>query len=113
MALRIIGDILHVGRAINILCKQIAHHDKELSNQTRRAWVRAAMNTGEGQHRRGAKGANRFDDAMGEAREAYTGLTMALAFSYVDEELCTLTLDQVDRVVAILYKLANRPARVG
>jgi len=49
MALRIIGDILHVGRAINILCKQIAKHDKELSNQTRRAWVRTAMNTGEGQ----------------------------------------------------------------
>jgi len=58
--------------------------------------VRTGMNAGEAQHRRGAKGVNRFDDAMGEAREAYTGLGMARAFEYVDEELCTEVIDKVD-----------------
>ena len=69
------------------------------------------MNAGEAQHRRGAKGQNRFDDAQGEAREAYTGLGMALAFEYVDEDQCRAVLTEVDRVVAILYKLANRAPR--
>jgi len=109
MALRIIGDITRVARDINILCEQIALRDKELSSQIRRAWVRTGMNAGEAQHRLGAKGTNRFDDAMGEAREAHTGLTMALALAYVSEGLASQVIDQVDRVVAILYKLAHRP----
>ena len=90
----------------------LAQHDAELASQTRRAWVRAGMNTAEAQHRRGAKAANRFDDAMGEAREAFTGLGLAVAFEYVDPEVGAKVLDQVDRVVAILYKLAHkqRPA---
>jgi four helix bundle protein len=109
MALRVIDDIVVVGREVNLLCKQAARHDRELASQIRRAWIRTGMNAGEAQHRRGAKGANRFDDAMGEAREAHTGLTMALAFDYVEKERATRVLDKVDRVVAILYKLANKP----
>jgi four helix bundle protein len=111
MALRVIGDISRIGIDINILCKQIAQHDSELASQVRRAWVRTGMNTGEGQHRRGAKSSNRFDDAMGEAREAFTGLGMARAFAYVDDALCERVLDEVDRVVAILYKLAHKAPR--
>ena len=111
MALEVIGHIERIGRDVNALCKQIAQHDSELASQVRRAWVRAGMNAGEAQHRRGAKSANRFDDAMGEAREAYTGLGLALAFEYVDAELCRATRTHVDRVVATLYKLAHRPPR--
>jgi four helix bundle protein len=113
MALRVIGEIERVGREVNALCKQIAGHDAELASQIRRAWVRAGMNAGEAQHRRGAKGVNRFDDAMGEAREAFTGLGMARAFEYVDAAHCTRVLADVDRVVAVLYTLAHKPARAG
>jgi len=46
---------------------------------------------------------------MGDAREAYTGLGMALAFDYVDGAQATARVrDQVDKVVATLYKLAHR-----
>ncbi len=110
MALRIIDDIIRIGRLINMLCKQIEQHDKELASQTRRAWVRTCMNAGEAQHRRGAKSSNRFDDAMGEGRETFTGLNMALAFGYISETPALQVIDEVDRVVATLYNLANKPA---
>ena len=69
------------------------------------------MNVGEAQHRRGAKGHNRFDDAMGEAREAHTGLRMALAFDFVSKEQAEPVIDKADRIVAILNKLAHRSRR--
>ena len=111
MALRVIDEISKVGRDVNELCKQIEGRDRELASQIRRAWVRAGMNAGEAQHRRGAKGQNRFDDAMGEAREAFTGLGMARAFEYVDDALCSNVIAKVDGVVAVLYVLAHKPPR--
>ncbi len=109
MALHIINDIFAIGRQLQPLCKQIGRYDKELASQIRRAWVRTGMNAGEAQHRRGAKACNRFDDAMGEAREAHTGLRMALAFDFVDSARAEPLLDPMDKVVATLYKLSNKP----
>ncbi len=109
MALRVIDEIIQVGSRINQACRQIAQHDREFGSQIRRAWVRACMNAGEAQHRRGAKGRNRFDDAMGEAREAYTGLRMAHAFGYADEPLLAGLIGDADSVVAVLYTLAHKP----
>ena len=108
MALRVIDEIIGVGERLNRACRQIAQHDRELGSQIRRAWVRACMNAGEAQHRRGAKGRNRFDDAMGEAREAYTGLRMARAFAYADEGLLAGLIGEVDGVVAVLFTLAHK-----
>jgi four helix bundle protein len=111
MKLHVIDDMFEVGKDIRSLCEQIGGHDRELANQIRRAWVRAAMNAGEAQHRRGAKRVNRFDDAMGEAREAHTGLRMAYAFGLISEEQAELVLDPVDRIVAILCKLSKPRGR--
>ena len=105
--LRVIDEIIRLGAGIKEVCVQVGRHDAELGSQIRRAWVRAGMNAGEAQHRRGAKGRNRFDDAMGEAREAYTGLRMAQAFGYADHSLVEALLADVDRVVAVLYTLAH------
>jgi four helix bundle protein len=111
MALRVSSDIERIGKMVNVVCKQIGQHDSELASQIRRAWVRAGMNVGEAQHRRGAKGANRFDDAMGEAREAYTGIGMALAFEFVEHTLGTSVRREIDGVVAVLYRLAHKAPR--
>ena len=74
-----------------------------------RAWCRVATGTGEGQMRRGAKGRNRLDDALGEAKEAHVALRYAAACHYakIDEELLT----RVDGVAAQLYVLSRRPRR--
>ena len=109
MALRILDDIFAVGQELGPVCRQIGRHDSELASQIRRAWVRAGMNAGEAQHRRGMKSVNRFDDAMGEAREAHTGLRMAVAFGFIRAAQGEPLLDRVDKVVATLFKLAHRP----
>ena len=111
MRLRVLDDIVRLGSEVNALCKDIAQHDKELASQIRRAWVRTGMNCGEAQYRRGAKGKNRFDDAMEQAREAFTGLGMAQAFEYVDASRCEPLTNEVDRVVGALYVLANKRKR--
>ncbi len=110
MKLLVIDEMIRLGREVNMRCKQIGQQDKELASQIRRAWVRAIMNAGEAQHRRGAKRCNRFDDAMGEAREAFTGLRAACGFELIEDDARTAELMRcVDGVVATLYVLAHRP----
>ena len=112
MKLIVIDDMVTIGKEVNRRCKEIAQQDRELASQIRRAWVRAIMNAGEAQHRRGAKRANRFDDAMGEAREAHTGLRAAVGFEMlIDGPASAELLRQVDSVVARLYVLAHKPRR--
>jgi hypothetical protein len=55
--------------------------------------------------RRGDKGRNRFDDALGGAKEAHGALRVVFACSHsvMDEEL----LRRVDGVAAVLYRLAH------
>ena len=111
--LRVLDDIIRLGPEAQALSREISAHDKELADQIRRAWVRAGMNAGEAQFRRGAKGKSRFDDAMGEAREAMTGLQMATAFGFIQEARSGPLLKEVDRVVGCLWVLANRRKRAG
>ncbi len=46
---------------------------------------------------------------MGEAREAYTGLCVAQAFSFAEEPLLADLIGETDSVVAVLYTLAHKP----
>ena len=109
MALKVVDEILELAVLIERVAKQVHGHNTELAGQLSRAWCRTATGAGEGQHRRGAKGRNRLDDAKGEAKEALVALRYARICGYaeVDDEL----LDRVDQVVAILYTLAHRPKR--
>ena len=50
-------------------------------------------------------------EAFLATEEAHTGLGLAVAFEYVDPDVGAKVLDQVDRVVAILYKLAHKQRR--
>jgi len=107
MGLRVIDEIVSLAVDITRVVKEVRPHNRELADQLQRAWCRVATGTGEGQLRRGQKGANRFDDALGEAKEAHTALRFAAAFQIarVDDQL----LQRVDGVAAVLYCLANRP----
>ena len=105
MSLRVIDEIISIAVEVKRVVAEVRAHNRELSAQLERAWCRVATNAGEGQLRRGAKGCNRFDDALGEAREAHVALRYAQACGYarVDAEL----LRRVDGVAAVLYTLTR------
>jgi len=109
MGLRVIDEIISLAVDIKQVVSEVRGHNAELASQLERAWCRVATGTGEGQLRRGAKGQNRFDDALGEAKEAHVALRYAAACGYaeVDGEL----LRRVDGVAAVLFTLARRKPR--
>jgi len=109
MGLRVIDEIVSLVVDITRVVEEVRPRNRELADQLQRAWCRVATGTGEGQLRRGDKGANRFDDALGEAKEAHTALRFAAAcqFAQVDDQL----LQRVDGVAAVLYCLARRKGR--
>jgi len=107
MGLRVVDEIVSLAVDITRVVCDVRAHNSELASQLERAWCRVATGTGEAQLRRGAKGNNRFDDALGEAKEAHAALRYAAACQYadIDEQL----LQRVDGVAAVLYCLARRP----
>ncbi|RLB64848.1 MAG: hypothetical protein DRI90_03625 [Deltaproteobacteria bacterium] len=109
MGLRVLDEIVLLAVDITRVVCETRAHNRELASQLQRAWCRVATNTGEAQLRRGAKGNNRFDDALGEAKEAHAALRYAAACQYgdIDAQL----LQRVDGVAAVLYCLARRPQR--
>ena len=107
MGLRVIDEIVALAVDVTRVVCEVRAHNGELASQLERAWCRVATSTGEAQLRRGAKGNNRLDDALGEAKEAHAALRYAAAcqYAHIDEQL----LRRVDGVAAVLYRLAQRP----
>ena len=106
MGLRVIDEIVSLSVDIKRVVSEVHAHNSELASQLERAWCRVATGTGEGQLRRGAKGKNRFDDALGEAKEAHVALRYAVACGYADID--EVLMRRVDGVAAVLYTLARR-----
>jgi four helix bundle protein len=106
MGLRVLDEIVGLSPRVSEVVRDVRGHNRELALQLERAWTRVACGAAEGQTRRGDKGRNRFDDALGEAKEAHGVLRVVFACSYsaVDDEL----LQRVDGVAAVLYRLAHR-----
>ena len=111
MQLRILDDIVHAVGTIHGICRVIARHDPDLARQIKRAINSVALNSGEGLFARGGNRTVRIESAMNSGREVILGLRIAGAAGYLDAERATREVDAVDRIVAILYKLAYRPSR--
>ena len=110
MQLRILDDIVQTVGTIHRLCRVIARHDPDLSKQVKRAVYSVGLNAGEGLYARGGNRTVRIESAMNSGREVILGLRIAGAAGYLDAERVTKEVDAVDRIVAILYKLAYRPS---
>lgn len=59
---------------------------------------------------RGGNRTARIESALASGREVILGLRIAGAAGYVDPQCVAREVDNVDRIVATLYKLAYRPA---
>ena len=109
MSLRILDDIVHTVGIIHRLCLVIARQDSDLSRQMKRAINSVGLNAGEGLSARAGNRTVRLESAMASGREVIIGLRIAGAAGYLDAERVAREVDSVDRIVAILYKLAYRP----
>ena len=63
---------------------QIEGHDRDLARQLRRAASSVALNISEGSGSRGGTRRERYQNALGSARETGACLDVALAFGYVE-----------------------------
>jgi four helix bundle protein len=106
MGLRVLDEIISLATEVQRVVAAVRPRNRELADQLERAWCRVATGAGEAGARRGEKGRNRFDDALGEAKEAHIALRYAAACRYADVD--DALLRRVDGVAAVLYRLAQR-----
>ncbi len=111
MYLRILDDIVHTVGTIHGLCRVIARHDPDLARQMKRAINSVGLNSGEGLFARGGNRTVRIESAMNSGREVILGLRIAGAAGYLEASHAAREADAVDRIVAILYKLAYQPKK--
>ena len=89
------------------LVARIRVADPDLASQLRRAATSAALNTAEAWRRDGRDRAMRFRIAAGEAAEAATAVSIAVAWGYVPADAAAPALALADRLGAMLYRLQH------
>ena len=106
--LRILDDVVAMVARVDRLASVIGRRHRSLADQLRRASMSVGLNAAEGMHARGKKRLAQLDIAMGSGRESIMGLRMAGAIGLLDAETVAAETDDLDRIVATLYKLAHR-----
>jgi four helix bundle protein len=107
--LRIYAVVLEmVGEAARI-AERIERRDADLARQMRRAAASVALNTAEGMANLGGHKRQRYQSALGSAREVMACVDVAKAMRYV-VEIDAGTLDRMDHVIATLTRLVYRRA---
>ena len=107
--LRIYSVVLEmVGEAAGI-AERIERRDVDLARQMRRAAASVALNTAEGMANAGGHKRQRYQTALGSAREVMACVEVAKAMRYVVDVDAGI-LDRMDHVVATLTRLVYRRA---
>ena len=95
-----------VGGAARV-AEEIERRDSDLARQMRRAAASVALNTAEGMGSTAGHRRQRYQTALGSAREVSACVDVAKAMRYVTE-VDAVTLDRMDHVIATLAKLVHR-----
>ena len=94
-------------RALVPLLKRLDAIDPKLADQLRRAAQSATLNISEGNRRTGRDRRNRFRCALGSTAESASCLEVAVALGYFDTATIAPTLELVDRIRAMTYRLSS------
>ena len=105
--LRIYPVILEVVRRLAPVVAGIARQDPGLAKQMRAALASVPLNTAEGMGNVGGHKRERYQTALGSARETRGCIDTAQALGYIGAVDAT-TLDMLDHVTATLVNLAIR-----
>ena len=98
-------------REVAPLERRLGRKDKDLAHQLRRSMESVPLNIAEGMYSRGNNRAARLTDAMASAKETVACLQVAEAASYFDAKSIEKPLDQLDHLVAALWKMVHDPWR--
>jgi four helix bundle protein len=85
----------------------VVRRDRDLAQQMRRSASSIPLNISEGNRRLGADRSQHFRIAAGSAAETRTALDVACAWGYVDAATLETARELLDRVIAMLWRLAS------
>lgn len=107
--LRIYTVVLSMVADAGGLAEQIERRDRDLARQLRRAAASVALNVAEGMSNTGGHKRERYQSALGSAREVMACADVAKAMRYV-VDISADALDRMDHVIATLARLVYRRA---
>jgi four helix bundle protein len=107
--LRIYEVVLLVIVGVVRIADEIESKDVDLARQLRRAAQSVALNTAEGMGNTGGHKRQRYQTALGSAREVKACIDVAKAMRYISQ-VDEVTLDRLSHVTGALVKLARRRA---
>ena len=86
---------------------RLARQDPDLGSQVKRAASSVCLNLSEGNKRTGKDKIHHFRIASGSAAEVRAALRVAEAFGYLEPETLAPSLQLLDRVLAMLWRLTR------
>ena len=107
--LRIYDVVLEMVGGAARIAEEIERRDSDLARQMRRAAASVALNTAEAMGNTAGHKRQRYQSALGSAREVVACVDVAKAMHYV-VKVDAVTLDRMDHVIATLMKLVHRRA---
>ena len=96
-----------IGRLAEVV-EEVERRDRDLGRQMRRALASIGLNLAEGMGNTGGHKRERYQTALGSAREVRASIEVARAFRYVGQ-VDAAAVDQLEHVIATLIRLV-RPA---
>jgi len=87
----------------------IRKKDRDLERQMRRATQSIVLNLSEGDRRQGRDRLHLFRVAAGSAAEVLAALDLAAAWGYLTEAQAAPSQQLLDRLLAICWRLTERP----
>ena len=107
--LRIYAVVLKMIAGLAPVADQIERRDSDLARQMRRAAASVALNTAEGMGNTAGHKRQRYQTALGSAREVMACVDVAKALRYIGD-IDAATVDHIDHVISTLVKLIHRRA---
>ena len=102
--LRIHGTIVEMVADVAEYAERVSRFDRDLARQLRRSSMSVLLNEAEGSGLRGGCRRARYDIALGESRETFSGLEGAVAVRYIPE-IRGDTRRRFDRIIGTFVRI--------
>ena len=109
MSMQVHEMALSVVEALQPLMQFVQRQDRALAVQLKTAATSVVLNIAESEYSDPGNRRARLFSAAGSANETRSAVRVAVAWGYVRPERAEAVLSQLDRVVAILWRLTHGP----